>query len=44
VPNLFYIWYTTLERKIVETFEQAIMSKSKYFGQGGKKDIDRKDI
>jgi hypothetical protein len=33
-----------LERKIVETFAQAIMSKSKYFGQGGKKDIDRKDI
>jgi hypothetical protein len=33
-----------LERKIVETFAQAIMSKSKYFGQGGKKDIYRKDI
>jgi len=32
---------STSERKIVEAFAQAIISEGKYFGQGGKKDIDR---
>jgi choline dehydrogenase-like flavoprotein len=32
---------STSERKIIEAFAQAIISEGKYFGQGGKKDIDR---